>query len=148
MSGEIIRPINVPTKPIKLSKDKAIKESAIENNGYKYCATKGVMFEKFVTPNKRSVPDRILTFPNGLIAFIEYKAPGKRATDLQFKDHQRRREHGCLVYVVDDVFLSREIIDFLLDLDSSPDSGRAGWYAAEECIANKNHYPDKNCIGR
>jgi hypothetical protein len=63
--------------------------------------------EKFVSPNRRSVPDRIVTLPGGRIIFVELKAPGKRATPLQAKDHALRREMGCTVLVLD----SKEGVD-------------------------------------
>lgn len=60
----------------------------------------GGMSEKFVSVNKRCVPDRILTFPGNVIIFVECKAPGKRPTDGQQRDHERRREFGCDVRVI------------------------------------------------
>lgn len=61
----------------------------------------GGMAEKFVSPARRSVPDRIVTLPGGRIVFVELKAPGKRPTDAQLKDHERRRALGCEVLVID-----------------------------------------------
>ena len=75
------------------------------------------LFEKFTTPNKRSVPDRMLTFKCGLIAFIEFKRPGKHATSLQFNDHQKRRARRILVYVVDCREKGKELINRLAKLD-------------------------------
>lgn len=63
----------------------------------------GGMCEKFTSPGRRSVPDRIVTLPGGRIVFVECKAPGKRPTDLQERDHARRRELGCEVSVIDSV---------------------------------------------
>lgn len=57
--------------------------------------------EKFTSPNRRSVPDRIVTLPGGQIVFVELKAPGKKPTDAQARDHARRRELGCRVLVID-----------------------------------------------
>lgn len=59
--------------------------------------------EKFTSPGRRSVPDRLVTLPGGLIVFVETKAPGKKATDKQANDHARRRALGCLVLVIDSV---------------------------------------------
>lgn len=61
----------------------------------------GGMCEKFTSPNRRSVPDRIVTLPTGIIIFVELKAPGKKPTEAQKRDHQRRRDLGCLVRVID-----------------------------------------------
>jgi hypothetical protein len=59
--------------------------------------------EKFVSPGRRSVPDRIVTLPGGRIVFVELKAPGKRPTEAQRRDHERRRALGCDVRVIDNM---------------------------------------------
>lgn len=61
----------------------------------------GGLCEKFTSPGRRSVPDRIVTMPNGQIIFVELKAPNKKPTDAQLKDHERRRALGCDVRVID-----------------------------------------------
>lgn len=66
--------------------------------------------EKFTSPARRSVPDRIVTMPGGKIIFVELKSPGKKATELQERDHQRRREMGFDVRVID----SKEGVDALV----------------------------------
>jgi len=60
----------------------------------------GGLCEKFVSPGRRSVPDRIVTLPGGRIVFVEVKAPGKGPTELQERDHWRRRKLGCEVIVI------------------------------------------------
>ena len=57
--------------------------------------------EKFTSPGRRSVPDRLVTLPGGRVIFVELKAPGKQPTDKQAKDHERRRALGCDVRVID-----------------------------------------------
>lgn len=61
----------------------------------------GGLCEKFTTPGRRSAPDRIITLPNGRIIFVELKAPGKKPSKPQERDHERRREYGCDVRVID-----------------------------------------------
>jgi hypothetical protein len=63
----------------------------------------GGLCEKFVSPGRRSVPDRIITLPNGRIVFVELKAPNKAPTELQRRDHERRRALGCDVRVIDNI---------------------------------------------
>jgi len=46
----------------------------------------GGLCEKFVSPGRRSV---------------ELKAPGKKPTPLQERDHEARRKLGCRVVVID-----------------------------------------------
>ncbi|WP_092564388.1 VRR-NUC domain-containing protein, partial [Anaeromicropila populeti] len=40
---------------------------------------------KFVSPGWDGVPDRIVFFPGGRVAFVEVKAPGKKLRPLQLK---------------------------------------------------------------
>ena len=61
----------------------------------------GGLCEKFTSPGRRSVPDRIITMPNGQIIFVEVKRPGQKPTAAQLKDHERRRALGCDVRVID-----------------------------------------------
>lgn len=56
--------------------------------------------EKFTSPNKRSVPDRLVTMPNGRIIFVELKRPGGKPTPAQLNDHAKRRALGCDVRVI------------------------------------------------
>lgn len=63
----------------------------------------GGLCEKFTSPAKRAVPDRICLFAGGRVVFVECKAPGKRPTRLQTKDHERRRALGFDVRVIDSV---------------------------------------------
>ena len=59
--------------------------------------------EKFTSPARRSVPDRLVTLPGGRVIFVELKAPGKEPTDKQAKDHERRMDLGCDVRVIDNL---------------------------------------------
>lgn len=69
--------------------------------------------EKFVSPNRKNVPDRLVCWPNSinhpfpLVDFVETKAPGKGANDGQKRDHDRRRAMGYEVLVLN----TRELVD-------------------------------------
>ena len=63
----------------------------------------GGMCEKFTSPGRRSVPDRLVTLPGGRIVFVELKAPGKKPTESQERDHWRRRKLGCEVLVINTI---------------------------------------------
>lgn len=78
-----------------------IRERDIESALVVRVKALGGLCEKFTSPGKRSVPDRIVTMPGGRIVFVELKAPGKRPTALQVRDHARRRALGCEVIVID-----------------------------------------------
>jgi hypothetical protein len=67
----------------------------------------GGMCEKFISPGRRNVPDRIVTLPGGHIIFVEVKAPGRQPTLGQRHDHKRRQAMGCDVRVID----SMEAVD-------------------------------------
>ena len=61
----------------------------------------GGMAEKFVSTGRRSVPDRLITMPGGVVIFVELKNVGKKPTPAQQRDHDRRRALGCDVRVID-----------------------------------------------
>ena len=56
---------------------------------------------KFVSPSLDGMPDRLVLLPDGLIAFVELKAPGKRPRPLQEARHRLLRSLGFKVYVID-----------------------------------------------
>lgn len=82
-------------------------ERVIEQAFNKRVKELGGMSEKFTSPGRRSVPDRIVTMPGGRIIFVELKAPGKKPTDAQWRDHSKRRGMGCDVRVIDSMETAR-----------------------------------------
>lgn len=76
-------------------------ERDIEKALVKRVESLGGLCEKFTSPNRRGVPDRIVTLPGGRIIFVELKAPGARPTKLQKRDHEKRTALGCSVFVID-----------------------------------------------
>ena len=90
-----------------------MKESDIESRVCYYAKTRyDMLTDKFTSPNRRSVPDRIFNAHNGHTFFIEFKAPGRKPTAQQLRDHQRRRARGHHVYVVDSLETGIKIIDY------------------------------------
>lgn len=79
--------------------DKA-SEKDLERKLYNGIKKLGGLCYKFVSPNNRSVPDRIVIL-NGWITFVEVKTTGKKPTDLQAEKHQEIRKAGGEVYVID-----------------------------------------------
>jgi hypothetical protein len=63
----------------------------------------GGLCEKFVSPGRVGVPDRIITLPGGIIIFVELKAPGKSLRVPQLRDHARRAALGCVVMTIDNL---------------------------------------------
>lgn len=76
-------------------------ERDIEKALVKRVIALGGTAEKFTSPGRRSVPDRLVTLPEGRMIFVELKAPGKTPTENQSRDHARRRALGCDVRVID-----------------------------------------------
>jgi len=60
----------------------------------------GGLCEKFTSPARRSVPDRLITLPGGVIIFVECKRPNGKPTKKQTLDHSKRRSLGCDVRVI------------------------------------------------
>lgn len=75
-------------------------ERDIEAYLVKRCKEIGALCDKFTSPQRRSVPDRLITF-GGRVLFVELKATGARPTPAQVRDHERRRAAGALVYWLD-----------------------------------------------
>jgi len=62
---------------------------------------------KFTSPSRRNVPDRLVLYPGGFVEFVELKAPGKKATAGQIREHKRLVDMGFPVFVID----SRQAVD-------------------------------------
>ena len=75
-------------------------ERDIEKAFVDHVKSLGGIAEKFTSPARRSVPDRLVTLPGNRIIFVELKASGKDATEAQERDHKRRRALGCDVRVI------------------------------------------------
>lgn len=78
-----------------------MKESAIETYLCEQVEARGGLCEKHVSPGLVGVPDRLITWPRGVMHLAETKAPGKKPRPSQVRDHQRRAKRGVTVYVLD-----------------------------------------------
>ena len=78
-------------------------EKQIEQALVKRVKVLGGLAEKFTSPNRRSVVDRVVTLPGNRIIWVECKAPGKKPTDAQLRDHEKRRLLGADVRVIDSI---------------------------------------------
>ena len=72
---------------------------------------RGGLAVKFVSPGFDGMPDRILLMPEGKIAFVELKAPGKRPRPLQMARHKLLRDLGFLVFILDDASQIGGVLD-------------------------------------
>lgn len=87
-------------------------EKDIEADFVRQCKRQGWMAEKFTAPGKRSVPDRIVSKPDGTVFYVELKAPGKKPTPKQTADHEKRRAMGFRVYVSDTFESNTETVEW------------------------------------
>jgi len=66
---------------------------------------------KFVSPGFDGVPDRLVLFPGGKVAFVELKAPGKKMRPLQVRRAGQLRMLGFQVYCVDRTDMIGGVLD-------------------------------------
>ncbi len=89
-------------------------ERDIEAYLVKRCKEIGALADKFMSPQRRSVPDRLITF-RGRVLFVELKATGKKPTEAQVRDHERRRAAGAEVVWLDSKEAADELVGDLTD---------------------------------
>lgn len=77
-----------------------MRESNIEKYLRELVEARGGLCEKHVSPGRRGVPDRLITWA-GTMDLVELKAPGKKPRTEQERDHVMRRRRGILVWVLD-----------------------------------------------
>lgn len=78
-------------------------EKDVEQMLVKAVKQKGGLCLKFVSPGFDGVPDRLVLLPEGRIAFIELKAPGKKPRALQKKRMKQLSGLGFACFVVDKI---------------------------------------------
>ena len=80
-----------------------MREKTIEQKLCTAVKKSGGIAMKLVSPGLAGVPDRLLLFPGGRIAFCEVKVPGQKPRPLQEHRIAQLRALGFKVYVLDDV---------------------------------------------
>lgn len=81
--------------------EERMKEKQLENKLRMAIKKAGGIAPKFVSPGFDGMPDRLILLPDGIIAFVELKAPGKKPRPLQLARHRLLRSLGFRVYVID-----------------------------------------------
>ena len=61
----------------------------------------GGLSPKFISPGYDGMPDRLVLLPNGILAFVELKAPGKKLRPLQVRRKAQLEGLGFSVYCID-----------------------------------------------
>ena len=89
-----------------------LSEKDIESRCKAKARKAGWWVRKFFSPKRTAVPDDIFA-KEGTVFFVEFKAPGKTATEKQREEHKLMRKAGLVVYVCDDI----EAFDGILDAE-------------------------------
>ena len=88
-----------------------MREKQIEAKLVSAVERRGGLCPKWVSPGLDGVPDRVILFPGGRVAFAETKAPGKKLRPLQVRRKTQLENLGFRVFVID----SPEQIEGALD---------------------------------
>lgn len=80
-----------------------MRERFVERKFVEAVKKKGGFAPKFVSPGLDGMPDRIVLFPIGKIAFVELKTPGETMRPLQVRRKRQLEKLGFSVYCVDSV---------------------------------------------
>jgi hypothetical protein len=87
-------------------------EKEIEAAVCQYAKEFGMLVYKFTSPQRAAVPDRIFIRPDGTVIFVEFKRKGQVPTPAQAREHQRLRNHGVSVFVIDSIDMGKAMVDF------------------------------------
>lgn len=89
-------------------------EKQIEAVVCKYARDRGVLAYKFSSPNRAAVCDRLFIAPGGRMWFCEMKREGQKPTPAQEREHQRLREQGVTVFVIDNVIDGKNMVNVMV----------------------------------
>ena len=88
-----------------------MREKVIERKLIQAVRQCGGLALKFVSPGFNGVPDRLLLFMGGRVAFVEVKALGEKPRPLQVHRMEQLRKLGFKVFVIDGVEQIGGVID-------------------------------------
>ena len=88
-----------------------MREKTIEQKLTSAVKVTGGIPLKLTAASFDGMPDRLILLPDGIIAFVELKAPGKKPRPLQSARHRLLRSLGFRVYVIDSVEQIGGVID-------------------------------------
>jgi hypothetical protein len=87
-----------------------MRESYIEKQVVDYAKSRGWFVRKLQWIGVDGAPDRIF-IKDGVVVFIEFKAPGKKPKLRQEQEAEIIRYHGVGVYVVDAIGYGKSVLD-------------------------------------
>ena len=88
-----------------------MREKMIEKKLTEAVRRSGGLALKLVSPGFNGVPDRLLLFMGGRLAFCEVKAPGQKPRPLQVHRMEQLQALGFRVFVIDGLEQIGEMID-------------------------------------
>lgn len=88
-----------------------MRESVVERKFVTEVKKRGGLAAKFVSPGLDGVPDRLVLFPGGKVAFVELKAPGEKMRPLQVRRAKQLTALGFPVYCVDNTAMIGGVLD-------------------------------------
>jgi len=118
---QIVNPVSAHTRVSKYKEmvvilcscvrwEAKMQEKYIEQKLVAAVKDMGGIAPKFVSPGFNGMPDRLVLFPMGRIAFVELKAPGKKMRPLQVRRKRQLEALGFLVYCIDSVEQIDEVL--------------------------------------
>lgn len=84
-------------------------EKDIQSACVRWARGRGWWCRKFSSPANRAVPDYIFG-KDGFALFVEFKAPGKTATEQQQEEHNAMLAVRLVVHVVDSVDVFKKLV--------------------------------------
>lgn len=88
-----------------------MREKTVESKFTSAVKAKGGLAVKFTSPGFNGMPDRLVMFPGGRIAFVEVKAPRETPRPLQRSRLKLLRRLGFKAFVLDNPEQIGVIID-------------------------------------
>ena len=89
----------------------SLRERDIERRLVSEARERGGMAVKLASPGIDGLPDRVVLMPDGKMAFVELKAPGRKPRPVQRVRIRQLVAMGYGVYVVDSVGQIGEVLD-------------------------------------
>ena len=89
----------------------SLRERDIERRLVSEARERGGLAVKLVSPGMDGLPDRLVLMPDGKVAFVELKAPGKKLRPVQRVRIRQLVALGFGVFVVDSTEQIKEVLD-------------------------------------
>ncbi len=101
--------IDFPTFDEIHTPKRKLLEKDIQSTCVRWAKDRGWWARKFQSPANRAVPDYIFG-RDGFTLFVEFKAPGKTATEDQQEEHNKMLAVGLTVHVIDNVDAFKKLV--------------------------------------